>query len=74
MKEIKYYMCEYCNCLDDQTTIIDHEKYCESNPKNKTCITCSNYNDMCFCKVIKQAIIYEVHTNCKDWSSNNDKV
>ncbi len=53
-------MCSFCSYKDDKKEILLHEKNCEWNPKNKTCLTCKNIiienNYSRDCKVIQQHI------------------
>jgi len=44
MREIKAYMCEYCEkILKTRSGIKKHEDKCFANPREKACRTCENF-------------------------------
>lgn len=67
-------MCDFCHHtenLDSKGSMIEHEKTCTFNPKNKTCYTCKNKlhtghgNEGC--SIGLDFVEGEDEGNCKGW-------
>jgi hypothetical protein len=72
--------CDYCQYESIEDKVVLHEKDCLYNPKNKTCMTCSNniitevdrvIFEKCKLKLLKEKRELETwikyNDNCKEW-------
>lgn len=69
------FKCDYCDCIDSQEKIAEHEASCSNNPERCSCRTCDfsetkDYKNY-ICKKGKEIPSGHMYCVCSEWEFRN---
>lgn len=68
------FRCDYCEQMGTEKEISEHERECQKNPENRSCMSCANASGMTHikCSLGKEIPAFNCIIHCVDYVPGGD--